>query len=359
MLLETYRQTLVESVLTLLWRQWSLLGVPGHEGRGSDSQSPAIGCIIDPEALLLATSEIGRFDARLFDEALHWLQEYGRLINIQRLKTLSQTSYLGNPNVLAAIAAIVSQNSRLTKWKALQIPAAATASGNDPQTLFKSATGHRSSIDPTSKLHGNADPHFLSYGFIRGPYILRRDATAPQVARNPELLLIKLRALIGVNARAEIIAALLSSPNCTAHPSGLAAQTGYLARSLQDILNEMAISGHVFITRSKRAREKYFILRQEDWNFLITWGSPQQFPVWINWSTIFSLLQDTITTLYSSPFEKASPLMAALQCRKIYERHLPALTDIGLARHFTATSVASGADFPSAFLGEIIALTAK
>ncbi|PTX94795.1 hypothetical protein DB346_22575 [Verrucomicrobia bacterium LW23] len=129
------------------------------------------------------------------------------------------------------MSTIVSQNSRLSKWKALHIPVGEisipTVLGNEQQALFLNASGPGSYARPGEKLYGNEDPHFLSYGFTRGPYNLRQDAIAPQVARNPELLLIKLRALFGTNARAEIIAALLSSPNSTAHPSGLASQTGY------------------------------------------------------------------------------------------------------------------------------------
>jgi hypothetical protein len=79
--LKTFKDEYQNLVLNFLWRQWSALGVAG-QASGEDAW------IIDPEALLLLTCTMGRHEPRLFDEALDWLQENGRFINVMRLKRI-------------------------------------------------------------------------------------------------------------------------------------------------------------------------------------------------------------------------------------------------------------------------------
>lgn len=332
--LHKFREPLLEASLGLLWRQWTLLGVPGYAGdrQGDDYR------VVDPESLLLLTSELGRFDARLLDEVLNWLRQHGRFINIQRLKSLQQQHGVGNKRVLSAMAATLLENSRLAKWRAIEM-LAETGKGEEP--LFWNPDGSPLPV------FGKPDPFFQRFGYFRGMQHPRRDASPPKV-QSPDLLLIKLRALFGVNARAEIISALLTARS--SHPSGLARRTGYLPRSVQDILNEMAFSGHVIACRPKGSREKFFSLRPGDWNFLITWSEPK-FPQWVDWPVIFSLLQNSLLALYETKL--ASPLAAALRFREIFDLHHPALSEAGLAGHFSGSVHQSGLNFMEAFLAEL------
>jgi hypothetical protein len=76
----------MEAALDLLWRQWCSLGVAGHAKPTEPTR------IIDPEALLLATTRLGCHDPSLYDESLDWLSKNGSLIHLQRLKTLHADS---------------------------------------------------------------------------------------------------------------------------------------------------------------------------------------------------------------------------------------------------------------------------
>lgn len=82
--LKTFRDQLQDVLLNFLWRQWSALGVAGH----TDAEDA---WIIDPEALLLFTCTLGRYEPRMFDEMMDWLQENGSYINILRLKRIQKT----------------------------------------------------------------------------------------------------------------------------------------------------------------------------------------------------------------------------------------------------------------------------
>ena len=66
MQLQKFRDHFRELILQFLWRQWSALGVAGYAD-GEDNW------VIDPEALLLFSLSISRYDQRLFDEILDWL----------------------------------------------------------------------------------------------------------------------------------------------------------------------------------------------------------------------------------------------------------------------------------------------
>ena len=52
-----------KKILALLWRQWSALGIAGQTEKGAAS-------LVDPEALLLCSLSLARYDARLFDEII-------------------------------------------------------------------------------------------------------------------------------------------------------------------------------------------------------------------------------------------------------------------------------------------------
>jgi hypothetical protein len=55
-----FKSLVLDRLLALLWRQWSALGVPGHDPVEERR-------VIDPEPLLLLSLTVARYDARLFD----------------------------------------------------------------------------------------------------------------------------------------------------------------------------------------------------------------------------------------------------------------------------------------------------
>ena len=83
-----------ESLLRLLWQQWSALGVAGQV-------SPNTRSIVDPEALLLVSTVFARHDARLFDEIFDWLLRNGEWVNALRLVRIQAEHHLGDETVLA------------------------------------------------------------------------------------------------------------------------------------------------------------------------------------------------------------------------------------------------------------------
>jgi hypothetical protein len=331
LLLKDYKARLLESLLRFLWRQWSALGVAGH----ASSDDP---WMIDPEALLLFSTSIARYDARLFDEVFDWLHRNGSWINLQRLGRMQKEEKFGEPSVLAAMARHLLKDSSLSKWKSL--------------------TGHEFEKENEKAFHGplfiglpetkNMDETFARYGWIRPEPDLRGMSKSPRPDR-PANFLFKLRALLGRQARAEIFAWMLTHEQ--GHPAEVARQVGYYRRTVQQVLNELSESGHVRTFRS--GREKYFAINHREWRFLIPGAGAETFPAWINWAPLFTALQFFLSTLSKPGFDEDSERFQSIQLRQALQNSLPALIRAGIVKDLKATENLQGSDFIEAVLSDL------
>lgn len=331
------RNKLLSAFLDFLWQQWSVLGVAGQ--RGADDHR-----LIDPEALVLATTRFGRYNSRLMDEVIDWLSSNGKRINLLRLRRIHDEWPLADLRVLGAIGGLLAKQSAMRKWAALSGPAPA---GTEPEPLFITADGSSLPI-----LH-QPDPGFLRHGLLRDAIELRGMSQPPDPSRATNLLC-GLRALFGVNARAEIIAWLLTHES--GHPAAIARDTGYFSKSVQHTLNEMEDSGHI---RSRRdGREKIFWIKPGDWTFLITWSQPSGFPQWVDWMPIFSAIITFIEALGQPGLDDMPEQVQSIQFRKALDVAMPALSRAGLAETLTASRKLTGAQLIAAIQQDLEKLEA-
>jgi hypothetical protein len=313
--LTNFKTELRSAMSDLLWQQWSRLGAGLQELDRSPSPE---GHIIDPEALLLATTVFGRHDQRLFDEALDWVVRFGALINVQRLKNLHADGELGHARALGAVAAYVKRHGKLPKWGSLEM-ADAEPLPSEPGPFFESPG--------MSAMHrGVTDPDFLAHGWLRG-MPRQKELSMPPSPERVATALLTLRALIGVSSRCEIILCLLTRPS--ARPAELARLTGYSAQAIQAVLNEMVLSGkvrtdgpRVSSTRQKTGRgvSLRYYLQPQDWHFILPAESS---PRWLPWAALFTLVQGVDEALNTIPDE----LLLSIQLRRLMEKHSSGLTD--------------------------------
>jgi hypothetical protein len=149
-------------MVDLLWHQWSSIGVAGYPRPGDD-------WIIDPEALLLATTRFGRHDSRLMDESIDWLAKFGRRISLQRLQGLHRSwPGVADSRVLAAIAEVLGQQVAHRKWRVIADRAPEAA---EPESLFLHSDGapaaHFGETEPVFAQHG-LPSHQAARGAGRG-----------------------------------------------------------------------------------------------------------------------------------------------------------------------------------------------
>ncbi|MCK9995780.1 MAG: hypothetical protein KAH56_05825, partial [Candidatus Krumholzibacteria bacterium] len=183
-----FKSAVLGNLLELLWRQWSALGVSGSSQKQQKT-------VVDPEALLLLTLTVARYDPRLFDEVLEWVDVNGASLNVHRLKNLlKQYDFQAKPQ-LGALAERAGRNSSLAlKWKNL----ASKFRAEPPESLFFLKNGFPFPVPD------NSDETFHKHGLIRGP-INRRNLTQPIPGEGMASLLLRLRALLGINIRCEIL----------------------------------------------------------------------------------------------------------------------------------------------------------
>ena len=259
-----------EQIFEFLWRQWSTLGIAGRT-ESKDNR------IIDPEALLLFSLSICRYEPRLFDEIIDWLFQNGHFINVQRLQQIELKYNFHCGPQLSAIAELLSaKSSYKLKWSGL----AKKYSQEHKESLFFDKDGNALPC-PSDK---DANPEFLSHGLKRGQINLRGYSQAFDL-HSPACLLLRLRALLGINTRAEILCLLASLKEI--HPSEAARATAYYQKTIQTTLVEMAQSGVILIRTSKK--EKFYRLKSGTLDALLK--PDGESPRWVNWPTLFKTIE--------------------------------------------------------------------
>ncbi len=334
------RRHLDEIAVNFLWHQWSSIGVAGG-ARSGDAW------MIDPEALVLATSRYGRHDPRLMDESLDWLVRNGRRINVLRLRSLDEEwPAIADRRVLAGIAGILGKQSVLRKWRGIGHPASPDA---EPEPLFFSANGGYLPV------LGDPDRDFQAAGLLRGPVEHRGMSKAPD-ARMPGNLIFLLRAFFGVNARAEIFAWLLV--HGSGNPTAIARDTGYFNKSVQLTLNEMEESCQIL--SSRQGREKIYRVNGDSWHFLLApSGGPKDqrvFPVWFDWMPVFDILVRIVETFAIPGLDEKSEAFQAIKFRDALDSLKPAIDRVAVTHGWRTTTDLRGAELIQSVLADLDSL---
>ncbi len=319
--LTDFRTEFLDRLLDVVWSQWTALGVSGH---GQKWWAPPI----DPDALLLLSCTIARHDARLFDAVLEWLRINGRFVNIQRVKRmLKDETFAGEP-VLRAVAAATSTSANEAKWA--RMTRGGAKSRAKKETLFFLKNGSALPV-----IH-EPDPLFETYGFLRDRFEERGVAEPfrPEPLSN---LLLRLRALLGVNARCEIFQFLLL--NARGSPRAMAKDCYYFPATISKALAEMSQSG--FVVSRTEGRHRYYKLRPEIWRDLFV-GTDSK-ASWVVWASLFSALEQVWLFLDQPHLVSQSALAQASSLRRILKRSvLSQLDRSGVASMFGDDSAPSG-----------------
>ena len=204
------------AALDRLAAQWTALG--------GQLDGPAETAVVDLEALLAATARLGPQDPRIAEVALAWIIRHGSAVNGARLRTV--TSELEGADETAALARAVRR------------------AGGPPWPLAD---------------RGGAEGFWDGIA-SRSGLVVVRDLAAP--AR----LVWRLRAGFGVNARADVLAALLVAPSpCSI--ADLAARTRFGKRTVAGAVADIALAGLAEVERTGNADR----VRLEDGNLLRSW----------------------------------------------------------------------------------------
>ena len=215
-----------DHVIEMLWSHWHELGVSSAVPRRH-----ADDCI-DPEPLIAFTAVHGDLDPRLRDESIDWVLRYGTYVSKARLKNVLADQELLDDARFGEYAATVNANGGAGWPGARGTPLA-----------FRSRA--RAVLDDLSR---------------------------------PALLSLRIRAIVGVGARAELIRVFLAHPNVALTAADLSAETSYGKRNVLNELEPLRLAGVVKSFRAVNA-DRFSLAQREQIEALLR-PLPKRFTAW-------------------------------------------------------------------------------
>jgi hypothetical protein len=293
------RRRLVE----FCWEEWAQMGMLAQARRVSAWST-------DPEALIVFTLEVARSDPRLFDEMLDWTLLNQGLLSVRRLRAMC-TDETDHALVDAAIG-----------WLARE----------QPRARLKSALADtREGLLPL--FHGGgpvleADPSFAAAGFARSPLMPSGKSSAPDLTA-PINLGLRLRAILGVGIRAEVIRVMLGmqAPKITAQ--ALAQISRYAKRNVHDALTGLA-AAEVLSAFTVSGEQRYAI-NKDIWAALLQCPT-EALPRHRDWPQLFSALRTILRWSEQQTSADSSDYLLASGARQLLDRLRPDLAFVGIGQ---------------------------
>jgi hypothetical protein len=264
----TTRDDVRGSLVELGWSLWAELGVSGWGHKHAS-------WLVDPEALIVFTASLGDTDARLRDEATDWCIRYASLISATRLNNLQEHASAGARERLAEIAKAVSTHSSV-RW----------SFASSAREVPKRQTRLRP-FEPTNRS--------------------RLDSLS-----TPSLLSLRLRAIFGVGARAEVMRALLEPPGAPCSAADLAEETAFKKRNVAAALDMMQ-KGGVVESRKVRKELRFQLVNGAAWRELLG-AAPV---VWPRWHHILPLLVDVLHA--GERLRQLAPRVQAVELHRVVD----------------------------------------
>lgn len=296
------RRSLDAALLDFAWAEWAQMGLLAS---APDRSSWAE----DPEALIVFTLEIARDDPRLFDELLDWLLRNEPLVSVRRLR-----SFAVDPEdrrlVDGALAWVDAHRPR------------ARLRGRQPQPSGEPVPLFTESGFPMRE----PDPSFLSAGFVRPPVEPSGKSQAPDL-RAPINFAFRLRQVLGLGARAEVVRSLLTSAAPSMSTADLGSGAGYARRNVLDAVG--ALQGGGVVSAARGAGGKRFAIDRAAWAVLLGLGD-EQLPEARAWPQLLGALVQVRRWVRDVEREDLSEYMRASRARDLLENIAAPLSIAGV-----------------------------
>lgn len=286
----TLAQEVDRLILDLARSLWAELGADGAVRR-HDWQA------IDLEPLIIFTAQLGSADSRLCASTIDWCVSNARFASAFRLRNLAEQASAPAQVAFGRYASTVRAHAKVP-WPGQGAPLT----------------------------------------------MLHPDRTGSPDLRRPSLIQLRLRALVGVSARAEILKLMLANPEQPQAASALAEDAGYGKGSVAQALDMLTMAGIVQVQPDSN-RLLYRLSRPGDLAQALRW-LPSVFP---DWWPIFKIIEAIAD--YAHKAIGSLPARAA-SVQKVLQRIDPDLHRLGLADQVPLShSIASAAEFDHWALG--------
>lgn len=300
------RRQLSDQLVAFAWDEWAQMGLLATSHKPSRWAQ-------DPEALIVFTLEIARADARLFDELLDWILTNEPLLSVRRLRAMC-VDETDHALVTAALAWLTRQRPRARLGNSTNMPAP-----TNPQPLFG------------SDIHmDEPDEDFSAAGWLRPPLIPSHKSQHPSV-NAPINLAFRLRQILGVGIRAEVVRVLLTTEAPWVNAQALARSTGYAKRNVHDALAGLSAAGVVSVFTV--AAEQRYTAQHPAWAALLG-SKPHQLPAHRDWPQLLSVLRRILRWLDQPELATMSDYLRASRARDLLETIKSDLDFVGIPTSF-------------------------
>lgn len=255
---------LTERLVSFAWDEWAQMGVFSAPKRISPWAE-------DPEALIVFTLEMARREPRLFDEVLDWMLTNETMFSVRRLRAMC-IDETDRKLVAGAIGWLARQGPRAR----LKPRDEDREAGPDLEPLFRGGGPF-----------GEADPDFAAAGLLRAVLPPSGRSGAPDL-ETPINFAFRLRAILGVSIRAEVVRVMLTSRPSPATAQMLSRAVGYSKRNVHDALS--GLSSARVLTSFMIDGEQRYAIHHDIWAALLQ-RDPTALPVHRDWPQLFGTLR--------------------------------------------------------------------
>jgi hypothetical protein len=189
------------------------------------------------------------------------------------------------------------------------------------------------------------DPAFLAQGFLKPKSEPSTKSQAPDVLL-PINFAFRLRLLLGIGARAELIRILLTIDAPWVNAQALARSTAYAKRNVQEAAASLVAAGG--LTSFEVGNEQRFSAPRDHWAPLLEL-EPDEFPLHEDWPQLFAAYRKILRWLADPAHEELSDYMLASEARTLAEEVRPDL-------QFAGVRIEESPDDPSyleSFVGQL------
>lgn len=277
-------RAVLDAAVAVCWEQWRSLGAFATSHGPHPAQS-----IVDPEALVLLTLLVRERERRLDDFLGWWAQVGSSLLSVQRAQNLAKRLPERAAERLGAFARLAAAAGD-RRWKRHQ------SEGETPALSPRSGKG----------------------------------AAVPATHAAPALML-RLRAGLGVGAKADLLAFLLGLHGDRATTREAAEALGYTEVAVRTAAQEMALAGFVEETYD---RPVLYSANPDAWGALL--GAPStnapgaSMARWRYWAGLFAFLADVGAWVEEGKGAEWSAYVWSSRARDLAERHRQPLDAVRL-----------------------------
>jgi hypothetical protein len=305
--ISTLSRHLSDRLVSWAWDEWAQMGLLATPRRRSPWAQ-------DPEALIVFTLEIARAEPRLFDELMDWMLVNEALLSVRRLRAMCVDE---TDRALTAAA---------LGWLARQRPRARLSGyglASPPATLrplFRSG-------GPISE----TDEDFAAAGWLR-PLLSPSHKTNPPDTTESINLAFRLRQVLGVGIRAEIVRVLLATEAPWVNAQALARSTGYAKRNVHDALTGLSTAG--VVSALTVGTEQRYTADRPAWAALLGHG-PDELPTHRDWPQLLGALRRILRWSEQPGLATMSDYLRASRARDLLETIRPDLAFAGIPVSFS------------------------